>query len=66
MKEERKKAVTVMVTTEGQNGISRIIDINRYSSLRKLLRVTAYVKRFIENLKQKAAKKEMNFERRRG
>ena len=33
--------------------IQNIIDINRYSSLRKLLTVTAYVLRFVNNLKKK-------------
>ncbi|XP_070546927.1 uncharacterized protein [Ptychodera flava] len=39
------------------NGIQLIIDVNRYSGLTKLLRVTALVLRFISNLKQKASRK---------
>eukprot|EP00794_Sanderia_malayensis_P005770 gene5770-biopygen4684 len=59
--EERKKSVaTVMVAVETKNGISEIMDITRFSSLKKLFRVTAYVRRFIHNLKQKVAKKDFD------
>ena len=38
-----------------QQGVASVIDINRFSSLLKLLRVTALVQRFIENLKTRTA-----------
>ena len=34
-----------------RTGISKVIDIDRFSSFKRLLRVTAYVNRFIENCK---------------
>eukprot|EP00794_Sanderia_malayensis_P018484 gene18484-biopygen15573 len=59
--EERKKSVsTVMVAVESKKGISEIMDIKRFSSLKKLFRVIAYVRRFIYNLKQKVAKKDFD------
>ena len=39
--EERKKAQVLRVQVEPINCLSKIIDINRFSSLGKLLRVTA-------------------------
>ena len=36
-----------------QTGLHQIIDVNRYSNLTKLLRVTAYVLRFTRRSKQK-------------
>lgn len=49
LKTQDQSSITVhsMLTTEDL-GISKIIDLDRYSSLDKLLRVTAYVLRFIE------------------
>ena len=35
-----------------RTGISRVIDIDRFSTFKRLLRVTAYVNRFIENCKK--------------
>ena len=46
MSEERKKVQVLSVQAEP-------IDINRCSSLRKLLRVTAYIRRFINNIKSR-------------
>ena len=40
--------------------IENIIDIKRFHSLQKLLRVTSRVKRFVNNLKKKVLKKEKN------
>ena len=52
VRSEKKKVVSAMITTE-QNlqGISQIVDIERFDSLGKLLRVTALVLRFIKNVK---------------
>ena len=48
---EETKNVTVLIKeTETYPQIGNVIDINRFVSLRKLLRVTAMVKRFIENI----------------
>ena len=38
--------------------IKNVIDIERFNSLQKLLRVTSWVKRFVNNLKKKVLKKE--------
>ena len=38
--------------------IENVIDIKRFNSLQKLLRVTSWVKRFVNNLKKKVLKKE--------
>ena len=40
-KEERKKDVVVMATVEQPVRVSQVVDINRHSTLGKLLRVTA-------------------------
>ena len=50
-----------MVNTSSRDapdhGIDKIIDIERFSSITNLLRVTAYVNRFINNLKMKTQRK---------
>lgn len=45
-----------MDPTEPHTGIHKIIDLSRYSTLTKLLRVTGYVLRFINNLRDSTAK----------
>ena len=37
-------------------GIGEVVDNNRFRSLQKLLRVSSYVKRFVENLKENLGK----------
>jgi len=44
------------ITTENKPGVNQCIDINRYSKLHKLYRVTAYVLRFVNNLKAASSK----------
>ena len=51
VEEERKKVNVLSLQTEEIISISNVIDVNRYSSLSKLLRVTALVLRFLENIK---------------
>ena len=60
VKEERKKTNVLSVVTERQARLSQSIIVNDFSSLKKLLRVTDWVKRFIENLKLKKEGKEIN------
>ena len=62
VKEEMKKAAVLIATTsmESVDTIGQAIDIERFSSLGKLLRVSAYVKRFVSNLRKKYEKREMN------
>ena len=45
-----------MDPTEPHTGIHKIIDLSRYSTLTKLLRVTGYVLRFINNLRDSTAR----------
>ncbi|GBM03663.1 hypothetical protein AVEN_134897-1 [Araneus ventricosus] len=51
--ERRRTAIvnTMVTTTNDDNCISGCIDIDKYSNLGKLLRVTAWVRRFIHNAK---------------
>ncbi|XP_033643441.1 uncharacterized protein LOC117303376 [Asterias rubens] len=46
---ERHKTQAVFITTETQEAI----DCKKYSSWRKLIRVTAYVRRFVQNIRAK-------------
>ena len=61
-KEEMKKAVVLATTTtkESVNTIGQAINIERLSSFRKLLRLAAYAKRFVLNLRRKLEKRELN------
>ena len=49
---EQLKTSTFISTTESCS-ISSLIDLNRFSNLHRLLRVTAYVLRFVKNLKER-------------
>ena len=64
VEEEMKKTIVVATTSivQSVNTIGQVINIERFSSLGKLLRVSAYVKRFISNLRRKLKKKEINVE----
>ena len=62
VKSEKKKVNVMVAMTETPIGVSQVIDINKYSTLRKLLRITAWVKRFVENLKAKKEGKNLNVE----
>eukprot|EP00794_Sanderia_malayensis_P005792 gene5792-biopygen4703 len=50
IREEQRKDAAVFMNVESY-GVSKIIDIQRHCRLSKLLRVTACVKRFVDNLK---------------
>ena len=51
--EKKKSSVALTIAQDRPTGISKIIDINIFSSLHRLFRVTAYVLRFIANVKAK-------------
>ena len=51
--EEINKSKYVFLNCVEEQNINQVININRYSKLSSLLRVTALVKRFIDNLKRK-------------
>ena len=57
IKKERKKMCVLSVVTEKSEKLSNAVNVERFSSLNKLLRVTAWVRRFVNNLKQKTEKK---------
>jgi len=49
---EEKKSTTVLLTeAERPSGIANVIDVNNHSTLQKLVQVTAWVKRFVNNLR---------------
>ena len=50
---ERKKVNVLAAAVEYPHGISSVIDVNEYSTLKRLLRVTTLVLRFVQNLKAK-------------
>ena len=47
---------------ENNYGIQNLIDISRLNDYLKLLRVTAYVIRFVNNLKQKVEKQSLRLQ----
>ena len=51
--EKKKSSVALTIAEDRPTGISKVIDINTFSSLDRLFRVTAYVLRFIANVKAK-------------
>jgi hypothetical protein len=59
-KVEQKKyfSVSLLINTDSLFGICNLISLERFSCLKRLLRVTAWVKRFISNLKRKKLGKE--------
>ena len=57
---ERRKMNVMIAVQKEKHGVSNIVQIERYGSLVKVLRVTAYVMRFIKNLKEKKAKREID------
>ena len=57
---EEKKSSTVLLTGEEttMTGIAEVIDVNNYSTLQRLVRVTAWIRRFIDNAKASAIQEE--------
>ena len=56
--EEKKSAAVMMTKAEIVSGIAGVIDVNDYSTLQRLVRVTAWIKRFIDNLRARAKQNE--------
>ena len=56
--EEKKSAAVMMTKAEIVSGIAGVIDVNDYSTLQRLVRVTAWIKRFIDNSRAKAKQNE--------
>ena len=51
--EEERKSTTMIVQIERQGSVERVIDLDRFSSSERLFRATAWVLRFICNMKAK-------------
>ena len=51
-------SVVLQSTVEASGGIGIVTDIERFSDLERLLRVTAFVARFVSNLKKSVRKTE--------
>ena len=56
---ERKKICAFTVIEEGVGKVGNVIELDRFSSLGRLLRVTAWVTRFISNLKRAKEKRDI-------
>ena len=56
---ERKKTAVLATIAMQETGIHKVMDISRFSTLNRLLRVTAIVMRFIRNLKSKVKREEI-------
>ena len=59
--EEKSKGECILIlkVETSELGLGNIIDVNRYGSLQKLLRITAYVKRFARNVRIKKIGREV-------
>ena len=60
MQSERKKINVMIAITGEKKGIDQIINIDKFCKLKSLVNVTAWIRRFIENLKAKREKQELN------
>ncbi|XP_065058886.1 uncharacterized protein LOC135686560 [Rhopilema esculentum] len=60
---ERKKVAVMVTTVEQPAGVSSLIDISKYSTLKRLLRVTSFVFRFGGNLKAKIEEKALRLDK---
>ena len=50
--QEEKVTVSTAVSSEKPGTVSDVVDVNRFSSLNRLIKVTAWVKRFVSNLRK--------------
>ena len=51
--EEERKVAVMTITVNEPCGIEKVVEINKYSTLRKLYRVTAWVARFCHNISRR-------------
>ena len=58
LSEGKKSAAVMMTKAEIVSGIASVIDVNDYSTLQRLVRVAAWVKRFIDNSRARAKQNE--------
>ena len=59
VQDERKKTVVLSVVAENNDRVSNVVNVEKFTSLNKLLRVTAWVRRFINNVKEQRKKGEL-------
>ena len=59
VEEKKSFSVNLLINADSLFGISNSINLQRFSCLNRLLRVTAWVRRFINNLKRKKSGKEL-------
>ena len=52
--EEERKVAVMTITVNEPCGIEKVVEINKYSTLRKLYRVTAWVTRFCHNISRRS------------
>ena len=51
--EEKSSTTALVVEARKEAGIGAVVDVSKFSKLQRLVTVTAWVKRFIHNLKAK-------------
>ena len=51
--EEKRSTTAMIVEVRKETGIGAVVDVSKFSKLQRLVAVTAWVKRFIHNLKAK-------------
>eukprot|EP00112_Aurelia_sp_Birch-Aquarium-sp1_P002538 Seg128.14 transcript_id=Seg128.14/GoldUCD/mRNA.D3Y31 product="hypothetical protein" protein_id=Seg128.14/GoldUCD/D3Y31 len=58
--EKKKSAQVMLITKKDEKRMSNVVKLERHGSLARLLRVTAYVMRFVRNLKKKREGMQVN------
>ena len=58
LSEVKKRAAVMMTKAEIVSGIAGVIEVNDFSTLQRLVRVAAWVKRFIDNSRARAKQNE--------
>ena len=61
--EKKKSAQVMLITEKEEEKVSNVVNLERHGSLARLLRVTAYVMRFVSNLKKKREGMQVNVKR---
>ena len=49
--EEKKSTTAMLIETKQTTGIAAVVNVNDYSTLQRLVTITAWVRRFVDNLK---------------
>ena len=51
MSEEKKSTSALLVEMKAETGVTAVVNVNDYSKLHRLVCVTAWIRRFVNNLK---------------